>query len=223
MRRGDWIAPGSTLFTGEDGMVLLYFSNGVALQIKSNSELEVAAFQQAPFDDQSGTNAFNRLEADPSQSITTLNLINGTLAANVIPLDLKAGSVFAVKTPVGSALTTGAILQVQVALGADGNFSLMDAAVAQGVAEFNLKLNGLGTGLAPPRVRIKAGGQLKITSTGTGASAYAVIGAPFTGNEAATVINEIYTAMNEILSNLPPVPAPLPPTVPHLPEPIDAP
>lgn len=217
--RGDLLELGSTVLTGADGMALVGFSNGNAVQLKPNSQLELTAFQQAPFDDKEGDNTFTRLQADPSQSVTTLNLISGTLVTRVRPLNVEAGSTFTIKTPAGRTLTNGAILQVQVMLGDDGKFSLVDVAVAQGVAEFDLVLNNLGTGLAPPHTRIWAGGQLKISHT---PGNYAVMGSTFTGDEAAAVINSLYAAINEILSNEMPESVPSPPTVPHLPEGIYA-
>ena len=215
--RGDSLAQGSTVLTGEDGLVLLFFSNGNAVQLRPNSQLELTAFQQAPYDTKEGEETFNRLQADPSKSIAYLSLVSGTLVTRVRPLDSEAGSTFTIKTPAGRTLTPGAILRVQVALGDNGEFSLVDVAVAQGVAEFDLALNNLGTGLAPPRTRIWAGGQLKISHT---PGNYAVMGAAFTGEEAGVVINSLYASINEILSNEMPESVPMPPTVPHLPEAI---
>ena len=216
LMRGDWVDQGNTMITGEDGIVLLLFSNGAIVQLKHDSKLELTAFQQAPYDDQNGANSFDRLDKDPSQSLTTLNLINGTLAAKVLPLDLDAGSKFTVNTPAGSASTPGAILQVQVARDNGGNFSSANVAVAQGVAEFDVKLNRIR---APSQVQIQAGGQLKILHYVIESNdGYAMFPSGFIGDEAAEVINNLYAAINQrITSRGPSLAPPAPPTVPRPP------
>jgi len=216
LMRGDLVDQGNTMITGEDGIVLLLFSNGVIVQLKPDSKLELTTFRQAPFDSQNGDDTFDRLDKDPSQSLTTLYLINGTLAAKVLPLDLDAGSVFTINTPPGAVSTFGSILQVQVACDNTGNFSSANVAVAQGAAEFDVKLN---TMRAPSRVQIQAGGQLKILHYIVESNdGYPMFGSAFIGNQAAEVINNLYVAMNSIITNhLPPKPPPAPPTVPRPP------
>jgi hypothetical protein len=205
LSRGDLVAVGSTIKTGADGIVLLVFSNGSAMQIKANSKVGVTRYDQAAFDEQNGENTFLRLSKDPSKSTTEMNITKGTLAGQVKNLNLDQGSKFTVDTPAGSAGIRGTIptftvntdpvtgLPTSVSIGCSEGSVLFTAA----------PLAGIPTALQAGTVNVSAGGQVSIniqTNPNNGqVTSISVLGTTYTGAEAQTVINDLYAAINEVL------------------------
>lgn len=101
LRPGDVLAEHYTLKTGPYSSVVLLFSNGSTLIIKAETELSISKFIQDPF--QTNTTYMSQLEAEPSQSQTTLKLNYGTLVGKVKPLNTEEGSTYDVATPIGIA------------------------------------------------------------------------------------------------------------------------
>ncbi|MGA2053621.1 MAG: FecR domain-containing protein [Opitutales bacterium] len=214
LSRGDLVPVGSTILTGNDGLVLIVFSNGSAMQIKPDSTVQITKFDQAAFDDQGGANSFLRLNADPSKSTTEMNLTKGTLAGQVKQLDLDAGSTFTVDTPAGSAGIRGTIPSITVKTDSNGRVTGVVIACSQGDIVFSpAKIANLPPTLQPGTVDIKEGGQvaIAITTNDSGqVSSITVAGQAYTGADAQAVIDELYTAVNEVRAQdgLPPVTVP---------------
>ncbi len=80
LTRNQVLAEGDSVLTGATGGVVLVFSNGSALQVRPNTELQVVKFSQELLDRQNGTNTVIRLNTDPGKSTTMLVLLDGSLS-----------------------------------------------------------------------------------------------------------------------------------------------
>lgn len=119
IRAGDVLRPAkaedrvrvdSRLSSGRRSLVTLTFSNGAALELGPDSEVEVEELLQAPF-----STALKPAEwkTEPSVSRTRLRLIRGEARVTVKRLLAARGSVFAVATPAGVATIDEGALRVQ--------------------------------------------------------------------------------------------------------------
>jgi hypothetical protein len=81
----------STVTTGRRSAVTLRLSNGAALQLGSESEIEFEEFGQDPF---SGSAKFAEMKEEPSISRTRLRLARGDVSVDVKPLKTSRGSSF---------------------------------------------------------------------------------------------------------------------------------
>ncbi|HVU38549.1 MAG TPA: hypothetical protein VHC95_09450, partial [Opitutales bacterium] len=174
-----------------------------------------------PFDEaKEGT--FIRLQRDPSQSITNLDLKNGTLQGEVKALNTAAGSQFTINTPAGSAGIRGTIVSISVIRDANGNITGVTANCATGNVAFTpapgaqataTTSGGTTTNITNSNVDVNTGAtiQISLTTDSTGK----VTGVNLTGAGATTAqvqaqVNELFDAINAIRAtdNLPAIPAP---------------
>jgi hypothetical protein len=211
--RGDTVAIGTTIVTGADGSALLVFSNGAAMQVKPNSNVQVIKFDQAAFDASEGS--FLRLSKDPSKSTTELNITKGTLSGQVKQLNLDAGSTFTVDTPAGSAGIRGTIPTFTVETDGAGKVISVTIGCAEGTVTFKAAtIAGIPGALQGNTVNVSQGGQIKLSITQdpvTGQiSSISVLGQAYTGSDAQAVIDGLYGAINQARQDqgLPPVTPP---------------
>lgn len=90
---------GATVATARRSMSTLNLSNGIAVQLGSDSEIEIEEFGQAPF---SSTFKFPDLKAEPSLSRTRIKLVRGDVVVTVKKLQVVRGSSFVLATPAGN-------------------------------------------------------------------------------------------------------------------------
>lgn len=88
--------------------VVLVFSNGMTVQLKHGSELDVDSFMQQPWDQALD---LGKLETEPGTSHTKLNLVKGELIGKVPKLK-KGASTLQIHTPVGVAGIRGTTFRI---------------------------------------------------------------------------------------------------------------
>lgn len=135
LAKGDSVKEGSVIAAGPASGATLVFSNGATMRVKENAQMKIDNFKQAPFD-AAKEGEFIRLSRDPSQSVTDLDLRNGTLQGEVKQLNTNAGSKFTVHTPAGSAGIRGTIVSITVTRDAAGNVTGISATCATGNIAF---------------------------------------------------------------------------------------
>ncbi len=99
------------LSTGRKSLAALSFSNGVALELGPDSELEVEELLQAPF---TGNPKPELMKEEPSVSRTRVRLVRGDLRLVVKRLKVSAGSAFVVAVPAGNARVGDGSFQAMV-------------------------------------------------------------------------------------------------------------
>ncbi len=220
--KGDNVSIGDTVIAGPNSGATLVFSNGATMRVRENSQLSVVNFQQAPFDEaKEGT--FIRLQRDPSQSITNLDLKNGTLQGEVKALNTAAGSQFTINTPAGSAGIRGTIVSISVIRDANGNITGVTANCATGNVAFTpapgaqataTTSGGTTTNITNSNVDVNTGATIQISLTSDPTTGK-ITGVNITGAGATTAqvqaqVNDLFDAINAIRAteNLPAIPAP---------------
>ncbi len=98
---GKKLPQGAIVTTGPDSSVILIFASGATATLSADTSMEVSRFYQQAFSD----DAFADDAAEPSVSVTELNLIRGEMTGQV--RRLRTGSEFVVNTPVGAAGVRG--------------------------------------------------------------------------------------------------------------------
>ncbi len=212
LTKGMQFTEGNVVQAGDASGATLVFSNGATMRVTANAQLAVTNFKQAPFDaDKNGT--FIRLQSDPSQSITELDLRNGTLQGEVKKLNIAEKSSFTVNTPAGSAGIRGTIVSITVVRDSSGNVIGITANCATGAIAFSPAANvaasattsgGSSTTITNSNVNVNAGATVSIsvsfgangslngvTVTGAGASSAAV----------QDQVNQLFAAINQIRSD----------------------
>lgn len=118
LNTGDVFGAGNTIVTSENATALLVLSNGSVLNIQPDSSLEFTELLQDTPPPGSGT--FEDLDADPSRSVTRMNLNFGEVIGNA--KQLQSNSVFEYTTPVGVAGIRGTphALNLEISTNADG-------------------------------------------------------------------------------------------------------
>lgn len=98
----DEITEKYTVTSAAESSAVLVFSNGSSLNLSPGSILVIEQFLQDPFSD---SYQFAQATAEPTTSVTKLNLKQGEVVCNVKKLNVGAESpsTFEVSTPVGSA------------------------------------------------------------------------------------------------------------------------
>lgn len=99
LKPDDRVRIGATVATARRSMGTLNFSNGIEVQLGSDSEVEIEEFGQAPF---SSTFKFPELKAEPSLSRTRIKLIRGDVVVTVRKLQAARGSTFVLSTLAGN-------------------------------------------------------------------------------------------------------------------------
>ncbi len=223
LSKGDTIQEGALIVAGKSSGATLVFSNGATMRVKENGQMKIDRFEQASFDE-AKEGSFIRLSRDPSQSVTDLDLRNGTLQGEVKQLNTAAGSKFTVKTPAGSAGIRGTIVSITVERDANGNVTAISATCATGNIAFTpapgatavaTSGGGTTTNITNQNVDVGTGATVQITMT-VGANGQptgvTVTGAGATSAAVQQQVTQLFDAINVIRAGagLPPIP---PPTV----------
>jgi hypothetical protein len=100
---------GARVETGVDSTAELVFSNGASLLLIPGTLLEIRTFRQVP---SAGiTDPYRQIQADPSPSVTEVELSRGKVIGEV--RKLNALSTFTVKTPAGLTRIRGTVFTVE--------------------------------------------------------------------------------------------------------------
>lgn len=99
---GDILTEGDSVSATALSSALLVFSNGTEITVEENTSFNIAKLEQAPF---GGSQSYEQLQADPSQSQALLELNYGELGFHV--KKLQPGSTFDIETPLGTAAIRG--------------------------------------------------------------------------------------------------------------------
>lgn len=102
LRVGDILTEGDSVSVTALSSALLVFSNGSEITVEENTSFNIAKLEQAPF---GGSQSYEQLQADPSQSQALLELNYGELGFHV--KKLQPGSTFDIDTPLGTAAIRG--------------------------------------------------------------------------------------------------------------------
>jgi hypothetical protein len=200
---------GNTVIAGKDSGATLVLSNGATMRVKENGQLNITKFEQVPFDEaKNGT--FMRLQRDPSQSITELDLRNGTLQGEVKELNKAANSSFKVNTPAGSAGIRGTVISITVTRDANGNVTGITANCSVGSIAFTpsathqttTQANGSTETITNSNVDVAQGATISIALT-TNPTTGAITGATVSGANVSSAavqaqVAELFTAINAI-------------------------
>lgn len=102
LKVGDILTEGESISVTALSSAKLVFSNGSEITVAENSSLNISKLEQASFN---GSQSYEQLQADPSQSQTLLELNYGELQFHV--KKLSQGSTFDIETPLGTAAIRG--------------------------------------------------------------------------------------------------------------------
>lgn len=134
LKADDRVRVGATIATGRRSMVTLAFSNGSAVQLGSESEVEIEEFGQAPF---SQTVKFPELKTEPSVSRTRIKLVRGDVVITVKKLNVSRGSSFVLAMPAGNLRTGEAAFRAMVRMH-DLGLGVATLELQTGRAEFEM-------------------------------------------------------------------------------------
>lgn len=109
LKAGEILTEGDSITATALSSAMLVFSNGSELTVEENTSLSLAKLEQSAF---GGSQKYEQLQADPSQSQTLLELNYGKLSGHV--KKLKPGSDFMVQTPLGTAAIRGTTFTTQL-------------------------------------------------------------------------------------------------------------
>ena len=117
---GKSIHEGHLISSQENGRVVLLFTNGSAVTLSGEAQLNVSEFKQEPFKPEPQSTLGN-LEKEPSHSKTSLKLDYGELVFNIKPL--SNGSAFLMESSVGTVGIHGTAGQLTLSSSENGNVS----------------------------------------------------------------------------------------------------
>ncbi len=117
VKEGARLSAGATIMTAPHSSVVLVLPNGSTVRLDESTRLGITRVEQAPFTTPDLV-VFDNLKAEPSVSLTILELESGALVAQV--RRLLPGSSFALQTPAGLAGTAGAAFALAYGEAEDG-------------------------------------------------------------------------------------------------------
>lgn len=159
LKPDDRVRIGATVTTARRSMATLNLSNGIAVQLGSDSEIEIEEFGQAPF---SSTTKVPDLKAEPSLSRTRIKLVRGDVLVTVKKLQASRGSTFGLATPAGNLRTAEGTFRARVQMH-DLGLGVAMLELQTGAAEFEV----LGsTGYAPVPLGRKVAFALEVDKNG---------------------------------------------------------
>lgn len=154
---------GATVATARRSLTTLNLSNGIAVQLGSDSEIEIEEFGQAPY---SSTSKFPDLKTEPSVSRTRIKLVRGDVAVTVKKLQAARGSTFVLATPAGNLRTAEGAFRAMVRMH-DLGLGVQTLELQAGAAEFEV-VGSTGYAPVPPgrkvafALEVDKGGALKV-------------------------------------------------------------
>ncbi|MDP3070910.1 MAG: hypothetical protein Q8N18_11510 [Opitutaceae bacterium] len=128
----DRVRVGATVATERRSMATLHFSNGAAVQLGSDAELEIEEFGQAPA---TSASKFAELKAEPTISRTRLRLLRGDIALEVKPLRVARGSTFTVTLAAGMVKISDGAVRMAITMSEFG-LGVCTVELLRGTAEF---------------------------------------------------------------------------------------
>lgn len=134
LKAEDRVRIGATIATERRSMATLHFSNGAAVQLGPESELEIEEFGQAPA---TSASKFADLKAEPTISRVRLRLGRGDASIDVKPLKVARGSSFTIALPAGLLRISEGALRV-VATMSEFGLGVCTLELLRGAAEFEL-------------------------------------------------------------------------------------
>lgn len=140
---------GSIITTGRKSLATLAFSNGVTVQLGSESELEIEEFGQETF---SESVKVADLKKEPTISRTRLRLVRGDVSVEVKPLNVPRGSTFLLAIPAGTLRVREGMFRAMVRM-SDLGLGVCTLELASGGADFEL----LGAPFSPVPTGVKLG------------------------------------------------------------------
>ena len=151
------VSEGAVVSTAMGSSVILVFSNGATVNLAEDSELDIAKFSQDPF-----SSAFSpsQAKAEPTTSVTRLNLIHGDLVTKVLHLNVDRGSEFVVQTPVGAAGIRGTTFRIIYRINAATGTASYSLVALEGRVRVTL---ATGTVNAPP-LEVTGGNQVVVVA-----------------------------------------------------------
>lgn len=163
LKTDDRVRVGATVATGRRSMVTLHFSNGTAMRLGADSEIEIEEFGQQPT---TSAIKFAELKTEPTLSRTRVRLVKGDLAIDVRPLKVARGSSLQVATPAGTLRTGEGVVRVASTMSSVG-LGVCTLELQRGAAEFELpgaayQPVAAGTKLAFALERDRATGAIKV-------------------------------------------------------------
>ena len=136
LHNGDLLYETYTIVTAAQASVVLVFSNGSTVRVLGNTRLELSAFRQDPLDQE--TVEIQSLKAEPSTSLTELNLVYGELVGDV--KKLSTSSSYSIHTPVGASGIRGTVFHDRYR--SDGDTATYAFTTTEGLVDFT-DLTGL--------------------------------------------------------------------------------
>lgn len=110
LKAGDFFRQGNAIETMNDGSAILLFDNGSTIDLRPNTKFSIDEFLVEPFDRDSVD--YQRLSSEPSKSVTSVKVQEGTITAKVAKL--KRASDYKIATPLGTAGIRGTVVTVSV-------------------------------------------------------------------------------------------------------------
>lgn len=115
LKEGDFLLQGNAVVTTANGRVILLFQNGSTINLQPGTRFAVDEFLVDPFPTEELD--YQKMKAEPSQSVTRLRVDEGTITSKVTKL--KSGSAYDIKTPLGAAGIRGTVVTLKSSPEAD--------------------------------------------------------------------------------------------------------
>jgi len=137
LKAGDILTEGDSVSATALSSAQLVFSNGTEISVEENTSFNIATLEQAPF---GGSQSYEQLQADPSQSQTLLELNYGELKFHV--KKLQPGSSFDIETPLGTAAIRGTQGAVKLFYNAERGEFILFVSNNDGLVDILSRYNG---------------------------------------------------------------------------------
>lgn len=109
LKEGDFLLQGNAVVTTANGRVILLFQNGSTVNLQPGTRFAVDEFLVDPFPTEELD--YQKMKAEPSQSVTRLRVDEGTISSKVTKL--KSGSAYDTSTPLGAAGIRGTVVTLK--------------------------------------------------------------------------------------------------------------
>jgi len=109
LKEGDFLLQGNAVVTTANGRVILLFQNGSTINLQPGTRFAVDEFLVNPFPTEDLD--YQKMKAEPSQSVTRLRIDEGTITSKVTKL--KSGSAYDIRTPLGAAGIRGTVVTLK--------------------------------------------------------------------------------------------------------------
>jgi hypothetical protein len=163
LKNDDRLHQGETVITeaNRDSSIILVFSNGASIQLKSDSKLNIQEFLQDSWENDIEV---KELSKEPGTSQTKLDLARGELIGKVAKLNRDKGSSFSVQTPLGAAGIRGTTFRIVFRPDPVNplKYAVFSLSTLEGNVELQQNVPGTG-GAAPAGVSVPDNKEVVIT------------------------------------------------------------